>query len=209
MGIDVEVPGLNTIVPSVDDGSLLVVEGGNDAAKSFFVRRLVLTAGKSGRRVTFVTSREAEEVAGQLQKEGGPETRGTDWIDIKELDRLKSIESFGSPTGLLAVDSFSFVALPLSPEALAMQLRKLRQIFRTAGAPVILSTERGMLDSRSEAVTAHLADGLIQFHAQEGMEGVVRFLRIPKWTDGRFVDRNVYYDFDGERIAVDLRRRVL
>jgi hypothetical protein len=55
----------------------------------------------------------------------------------------------------------------------------------------------------------HLSDGFIQFHAREGPEGVLRFLRIPKWMDGKFVDRNIYYEFDGKRISVDLRSRVL
>jgi hypothetical protein len=58
-------------------------------------------------------------------------------------------------------------------------------------------------------VVTHLSDGYLQFHAREGPEGVLRFLRIPKWMDGKFVDRNIYYEFDGKRIAIDLRRRVL
>ena len=66
-----------------------------------------------------------------------------------------------------------------------------------------------MIEARSEAVLNHLAEGSIEFHAQEGPEGLLRFLRIPKWVDGRFMDRNIYYTFDGKRIAVDLRSRVL
>jgi hypothetical protein len=66
-----------------------------------------------------------------------------------------------------------------------------------------------MFEPRAEAIAVHLADGFIQFHAREAPEGMQRFLRIPKWLDGKFVDRNIYYEFDGKRIAIDLRSRVL
>lgn len=213
MGLPVDVAGLNTIVPTVDDGCLLLVEGGADLAKSFFVRRLVLSAGRVGRHVTFLTSRERGELEVHLAREGG-HNGGTpewlEWLDIREMDRIISEESLQIPDGgLLAIDSFSFLALPLTPEAMASFLRRLRQECRARGTPVVLAIERGMLEARSEAVAVHLADGLIQFHAQEGVEGIIRFLRIPKWTDGRFVDRNVYYEFDGRQIAIDLRKRIL
>jgi KaiC/GvpD/RAD55 family RecA-like ATPase len=80
---------------------------------------------------------------------------------------------------------------------------------RHQGTTAVLATDRGMFEPRAEAVVNHLADGLIQFHTREAPEGVQRFLRIPKWMDGKFVDRNIYYEFDGKRIAIDLRSRVL
>jgi hypothetical protein len=74
---------------------------------------------------------------------------------------------------------------------------------------VVLAIDRGMFDPRSEAVVVHLSDGLLQFQSREGTEGLMRYLRIPKWTEGKFFDRNVYYEFDGARLAIDLRHRVL
>ena len=111
--------------------------------------------------------------------------------------------------GLLAIDSFSSLTLHLAPDVLAQSLRSLRSLCRHRGTTAVLATDRGMFDPRSEAIAIHLADGFLQFHTREGAEGVVRFLRVPKWMDGRFVDRNVYYEFDGKRIAIDLRSRVL
>ncbi|HZY92208.1 MAG TPA: hypothetical protein VFG07_05500, partial [Thermoplasmata archaeon] len=103
----------------------------------------------------------------------------------------------------------SFLTLDLGPSRLAELLRSLRAVGREKLTTVVLTTDRGMSDGRSEAIATHLADGMFQFHAKEGPEGLLRYLRIPKWADGRFVDRNIYYDFDGKRIAIDLRRRVL
>jgi len=209
VNIPIEIPGLDTIIPDLEEGRLLVVESGADSAKSFFVRRLSLSAGRVGVPVTFVTSRDATEVRALLGAEGEPGGLPDGWVHIFERDGIDSFEEFEPTGGLLTVDSFSYLTLNLPPAELASSLRRLRSACRTQKMTAILATDRGMLDSRSEAVVTHLSDGYLQFHAREGPEGVLRFLRIPKWMDGKFVDRNIYYEFDGKRIAIDLRRRVL
>jgi hypothetical protein len=209
MGIPVEVPGLNTILPEIGEGRLIVVESGADPAKSFFVRRITLSAIQAHMAVTFLTSRDRDEVRDQLSREGGRPAWEEGTTEIVEQDEIKDLEMYGGAGGLLAVDSFSYLTLELSGPELAHLLRGVRNICREKHTTVILATDRGMYEPRAEAVTAHLADGVIQFHAKEGAEGLIRYLRIPKWSDGRFIDRNIYYDFDGKRIAVDLRSRVL
>ena len=209
MGIPIEVPGLNTIVPEIGDGRLVIVESGPDPAKSFFVRRISLSALRAGQPVTFLTSRDRDEVRDQLSREGGRPAWEEGGAEIVEEDAIPDLEPYGRSGGLLAVDSFSYLTLGLTGADLARLLRALRGLGREKRTTVVLATDRGMFEPRAEAVSAHLADGVIQFHAKEGPEGLVRYLRIPKWTDGRFIDRNIYYDFDGRRIAVDLRSRVL
>jgi KaiC/GvpD/RAD55 family RecA-like ATPase len=209
VNIPIEIPGLDTIVPELEEGRLLVVESGADSAKSYFVRRLSLSAGRVGVPVTFVTSRDETEVRALLAAEGDPGTLPEGWVRIMERDGIDSFEEFEPSGGCLTVDSFSYLTLNLPPAELASSLRRLRTACRTHQMTAILATDRGMLDPRSEAVVTHLSDGYLQFHAREGPEGVLRFLRIPKWMDGKFVDRNIYYEFDGKRISIDLRRRVL
>ena len=209
MSIPIEVPGLDTIIPEVGEGKVVVVESGADAAKSFFVRRLSLSAGKVGWPVTFVTSRDRDELQSLLSVERGETTLPERWIDIIEKDAVHDLAELGDNGGLLAIDSFSFLTLEQPPDDLARALRSLRSLCRRRGTTAVLATDRGMFEGRSEAITVHLADGLIQFHSREAPEGVQRFLRIPKWMDGKFVDRNIYYEFDGRRIAIDLRSRVL
>jgi len=89
MSIAVEVPGLDTIIPEIAEGKVVVVESGADAAKSFFVRRLSLTAGRSGWPVTFVTSRDRDELQAQLAVERGEEILPERWITIHERDALE------------------------------------------------------------------------------------------------------------------------
>ncbi len=208
MGIPVEVPGLDAILPEVTEGSVVVVESGADSAKNFFVRRLALTTLRIGQPVTFVISRDREELLGLLALEGG-QTKPNGHLKIEERDAVADLSEFASRGGLLAVDSFSLLTLDLEAADLAAMLRGLRARCREKRTSVLLGTDRGMFEPRGEAVVAHLADGVLQFHSREGAEGLVRFLRIPKWTEGRFFDRNIYYEFDGKRIAIDLRNRVL
>jgi len=209
VSIPVEVPGLDTIIPQIDSGKVVIVESGADSAKSFFVRRLALTAARLGQPVTFVTSRDGEEIRAQLAREAGPDLSPDGWLAVQERDAVQRLDEFGEAGGYLAVDSFSFLSLERSGTELASMLRGLRSVCRRRGTLVVLATDRGMLPLQSEAVVHHLADGLLQFHAKEATDGIVRFLRIPKWSDGTFVDRNVYYEFDGRRLAIDLRSRVL
>jgi len=209
VSLPIEVPGLNSLISEVSDGTIIIVEGGADLAKSFFVRRLCRTAVHAGRPVSFVTSRDAGELRTMFARENGESSGASAQVRVLEMDALDSLVEFVPRGGLLAVDSFSFLTLGVAPSDLARMLRDLHRATRENGTTALLVTDEGMFESRSEAVLAHLAEGHIQFHAQEGSEGLVRFLRIPKWADGRFVDRNIYYDFDGRRMSIDLRNRVL
>jgi hypothetical protein len=209
MGIPVEIPGLDKIIPEVTESRVAVLESTADPAKSFFIRRLSATAIRARWKVAFVTSRDRGEVLGLLTAEGGLPPWFEEHLEVVERDGVNDLERFAGDGGLLVVDSFSFLALEARPERLAELLRALRSLTRANKTTILLGTDRGMLEPRSDAVVAHLADGVIEFHAKEGPEGLIRYLRIPKWTDGKFVDRNIYYDFDGKRFAIDLRRRVL
>ena len=209
MSLAVEVPGLDTIIPTVEDGTTVVVEGGPDLAKSFFVRRLCRTALHEPRPMTFITSRDEHELRENFVEEDGGEVALGNTASIVERDSLQSLVEFAPADGILAIDSFSFLTLDLTPTELARMLRDVRRTCRDQHTIVVLATDQGMSEARSEAILTHLSEGYIEFHAQEGPEGILRFLRIPKWSNGRFVDRNIYYSFDGKRIAIDLRSRVL
>jgi KaiC/GvpD/RAD55 family RecA-like ATPase len=209
MDIPVEVPGLESIVRQVGSGEVVVLESGPDPAKSYFLRLLCRTALGKSSRVTFVTSRDEGEVHRRLAEEGGKPNDAGSGVRVIERDSVRSLEEHVAPGGLLAVDSFSFMTLDLNPVEVAALLRGLRRACRETHGTALLATDREMLDGRSEAVTAHLADGILQFYSREGPDGLARFLRIPKWGDGSFADQNVYYGFDGHRFSVDMRRRVV
>jgi hypothetical protein len=209
VAIPIDIPGLNTIVPEIGDGRLVIVESGADLTNSYFVRHLGGTVLGLGRPVTFVTSRDRGEVQESLSLAKGSTNGSNHHARILEMDTVADLDELAPEGGLLAVDSFSFLTLGLSSQELARLLRRLHATCRGRRSTAVLTTDRGMFDPRAEAIVIHLSDGFLQFHARDGPDGVVRFLRIPKWTDGKFFDRNIYYEFDGKRIAIDLRSRVL
>jgi KaiC/GvpD/RAD55 family RecA-like ATPase len=209
VGVPVEVPGLATIVPEVAGGTIVIVESGADGAKSFLVRTLARTALRQGDRVTYLTSRDSSDVQHMLLDGGAPTPPPPERLAVQELDALPDWHAIGAAAGILAIDSFSFLTLDMSAPALATMMRTFRTQCHASGLTVILATDRGMFEPRNEAIAVHLSDGLIQFHTKEGPEGLVRYLRIPKWSEGTLTDRNVYYEFDGKHMAIDLRRRVL
>lgn len=209
MGLPVELPGLDTIIPTLGESPLVVVESGSDPAKSFFMRGLVLTALRKGWPVSFLVSRDRAELMRLLKAEGNLEPNDLAGLSVQERETIGGLRKLMPAGGLLAVDSFSFLTLDLGATDLSAILKEVRGACREMMSTVLLGTDRGMYEARAEAVAVHLADGVIQFHSKEGPEGLMRFLRIPKWTEGRFVDRNIYYEFDGKRLAIDLRRRVL
>ena len=209
MDVRVEVPGLDTILPVVSEGTIVVVESGADAVKSFFARRLAKSALSAGGSVTFVTSRDGADLSHELLNGGGTPTADPTRLVVLERESLEPWNEIELLRGLVVVDSFSFLALGLTLVQLSEMLRRLRAVAHAHGLTVVLATDRGMFDVRSEAIVDHLSDGLLQFHAKEGAEGLIRFLRVPKWTSGTLIDRNIYYEYDGKRLAIDLRRRVL
>jgi KaiC/GvpD/RAD55 family RecA-like ATPase len=209
VGIPIDIPGLDVIIPEVGEGRTVLVESGADLTNSFLVRRLSLAAMRTGHPVTFVTSRDAKEVRQGLMANGGDHGATGQEPRVVEADVVRELASFAPEGGLLAVDSFSFLTIDLLPQALAAMLRELHAACRSRRSTAVLTTDRGMFESRAEAIAIHIADGYLQFHTREGNDGLVRFLRIPKWTDGKFFDRNIYYEFDGKRLAIDLRSRVL
>ena len=209
MDVPIEVPGLDSIIPHLAGGQLLVAESGPDPAKSYFLRKICITGLRLEQPVTFVTSRGKDEIHTLFHREGGFIEEYSETLHVREEDTLGSLDGGNPPSGILAVDSFTLLTLDLGSTQLAKLLREFRSLCLDKGTTVLLATDRGMQAPSSEAVTNHLSDCVVQFHAKEGPEGVVRFLRIPKWTDGKFVDRNIYYDYDGKRMAIDLRRRVI
>src|SRR5580693_6510345 len=127
MTIPVEVPGLDTIIPSLEEGSLLVIESGADPAKSFFIRRIARTALRVGRPVSFLISRDQAELRALMAAEGTPEEGAANGrLKVEELDHLEGLDGHAESGGLLAVDSFSFLTLDLPPSKLAPLLRSLR-----------------------------------------------------------------------------------
>jgi KaiC/GvpD/RAD55 family RecA-like ATPase len=191
MPVAVEVPGLDAYLPEVPDGRLVLLEGGLAPAKGHLARQLGRTAAAQGRPVALLTTRGAEDADGL------------------RVQPVTAWPAAGAPPGHdLVVDSFSLLALDASPAEVAQRVRALRDACARDGRIAILVLDDGHLDAAARAACHHLADGVVQFLSRDDPEGLVPYLRVPKWMDGAGVDKNLFYGFTGRQILIDTRRRV-
>lgn len=192
--IPVEVPGLETVIPNIEDGGLVLLEGGPDPAKSFMARRLARSAIAGGRRVRFLTSREAASV----RIDDAEIEESAQWDDLLSVDVQCD----------LFVDSFSFLAIESEDDSLVRLLREWR---RQAGDQhaVVLTLEHGMMTARQETIAQHMADAVLEFRRREREDSVRPYLQIPRWFGGRTDPRNYYLSFTGDEMMVDTRTRLV
>ncbi len=205
MDIPIEIPGLNQFIPSVPGGSVVLVRGGNDYAKTFFAEYLGEQGRRAGMRLVFVTSRGKEEVTAHYRR------NFNDGVGIEFLEDRSPLwwSVLVREDVVMVIDSFSYFMLDKDSQSFRATLEEMRMASRKAKAIVVLTLDSGMLPPEREAVLLHLVDGVIDFHVKETGEGIVRFIRISRWMDGCTYDSNIFYTFEDMRLNVDLRNRVV
>jgi hypothetical protein len=124
VGIPIDIPGLNTIIPEIGDGRVVIVESGADLTNSYFVRHLGSSVLGLGRPVTFVTSKDRGEVQETLKSGPSVANGSANHARILEMDSVANLDELAPEGGLLAVDSVSFLTLGLSSHDLAHLLRR-------------------------------------------------------------------------------------
>jgi len=205
MVISIGIPGIQRYIQDIPDGMVILLEGGADHMPSNIAQALAPSAFAQKRPVRYITSRRQEDVILQILNNGqDPEAFNvTENIDP---DRWGDHILKGA---MVIVDSFSFFILGKEVQYVKDLMLRLRSVCREMGANLVLIAEQGMLERTTEAVTHYLADGIIQFMFSERPEGVSRYLRIPKWVNETMVDQNIFYEYEGGHIKIDLRSRVV
>jgi archaellum biogenesis ATPase FlaH len=203
MGLPINIVGLNEFIKDIIFGSIILVEGNIEPIKSIFVQNLGIHAQQNNYDVNFISSRAKEEIIEQvsyLNKE----------IDFNVIEERSSRhwKDFLKKKSILIIDSFSYLVLEDSIIDVRNILEELDSLCKKKSAIIILTVEHGMLDEKVRITVGHLADGIIQFLSRDTTDGVARFIRIPKWVNRKSFDENIFYQFDGKRINVDLRARV-
>jgi archaellum biogenesis ATPase FlaH len=204
MGIPIAIVGLNQFIAEIPQGNLILVESSIDPIATIFVQNLAVFARKKGHDVTYITSRTKQEVCEQLiyyQKEP---------VDIRVMEERsnRKWKDHITEKSVLILDSFSYLILDIPLVEVRSVLEEFLKLCQQLNAIVIITMEQGMLDSKVEIATGHLADGILKFLSKDTSKGIARFIRIQKWMKGQSFDENIYYSFDGKKINVDLRSRV-
>jgi len=203
MGIPITIPGLTSIIPEIPDGNVILIEGDINPIKSIFAQLLAGAAHNHGKEVFFITSRAEEEIKDQLQRYIG----SSSFQIIKERSS-HHWKNFIKKNNITIIDSFSYLILNKTLTEVQTIMEELDTICKQENAILLLTMEYGMLDEKVRVTASHIADGIFHFMQHDTKKGVAWFIRIPKWLNKTSFEQNIYYDFDGIRINVDLRTRV-
>jgi archaellum biogenesis ATPase FlaH len=205
MGLSINIPGLGDFIKEIPDKNLILVEGEMDNIKTFFVQKIGYNGTKNGKKITYITSRDKDEVYHQLcQYHFKP-----DKASILNGNSLSHIKEHITKNSVLIIDSFSYLTLEQESSQFKEIIENIRKMCKKENAIIFLTIETGMLPQKMEKILAHVTDGIIQFKTKESSKGIVRFIRIPKWANGNIIDSNIYYTFNNREINIDLRSRVV
>jgi KaiC/GvpD/RAD55 family RecA-like ATPase len=195
---------LSNFVKDVPDGSLVHVEGGIDSVKSAFAIQLAGSAAERGWLALFVSTRWLPDLRSEVESAF---PKGA--FEILSAQDSSSLAGHASPKTVLVVDSFSYLSLDMGPAALKKTLESLRGACKNTGCIAILVTDAGTMGRERDSIVTQACDGVVQFLSRESQERYSRFIRVPKWVGGGSIGENLYYDYDGGRINIDLRARVV
>jgi len=204
MGIKIDMPGLNNFIPEIPDGQIILIEGKLDPIKTFFVMHLGEIACKNGKDVVFITSKNKYEIRESLKtKDFGD---GFKVIDERSSRHWKDYISNNS---VLIIDSFSYLMLDKTLYEFRDVMEDMRDECKKRGAIGLFTLVDDMLGEKEEITTEYLADGIIRFLTKKSSTGIDRYIRIPRWVGNVSFDENINYTFDGTRMSVDQRERVV
>jgi archaellum biogenesis ATPase FlaH len=205
MGLQINIAGLDEIIPEIPEGNIIFLEGSLEPIKTIFALKLGQVAYKTGHIITYITSHEQEEVLANSSYYIGSELH----FNIIEDRNYTKWKNYIKEGAVLIIDSFSYLMLDKSLSEFKMILEEMRKLCKEKKAILILTLDLGMLESKFEITGAHLVDGIVQFLFREEPDGIARFMRIPKWMNGQAYDKNIFFTFDNKRINIDSRARVV
>lgn len=206
MGIPIDMTGLKHFIPEIPDGQIILIEGKLDPIKTFFVKHLGHIACRNGRKVTFISSKNKVQIRESLKCETDFDHKNFEIIDERSSRHWKDhIEE----KSLLIIDSFSYLMLDKSLYEFRDVMEDMRDECKIKNAIALLTLVDGMLGEKEEITTEYLADGIIRFLTRESSKGKERYIRIPRWIGNVSFDDNINYSFDGKRMNVDQRERVV
>ncbi|MDG6224554.1 MAG: hypothetical protein QCI82_03475 [Candidatus Thermoplasmatota archaeon] len=204
MALKIPVPGMDQFLCDIPDGSMLVMSGGFEGTQSFLAQSIGYGAYKSGREVTYVTSRAIPDIMGEVMRF----EPGVVPFYLIENVPLNDWRTFISSKCVLIVDSYSLLVMNVELPQLRDGLMEIKTIAKERGATLVLVAHPPLIDERRTSVTEYFADSLVEFRSQEEDEFVRRYLRVHKWY-GTILEQLIYYRIDEGRMEIDLRARIV
>jgi KaiC/GvpD/RAD55 family RecA-like ATPase len=204
MGIPIKIAGMSGFIQDIPFGNLVLIEGSIDPIATIFVQTMASISVTEEIPVRFITSRAEEEVRDQIRFF---QDNGLEFPIFAERSH-RHWQDHITEKGLTAIDSFSYLNIDRPLADVRRVLEEFLKQCKEKQAIILLTSEQGMLSEQVEVTCRHLADGIFRFLSRDTEQGIRRYIRIPKWMNGQSFDENIYYQFDGREIRVDLRSRV-
>lgn len=206
MSLKVEVAGLEDFIPSIENGNLILIEGGAlDHVKSKFVQELAYNAASYYFKITYLSTIGRERVEEDMRKRFGEVPK----IDINKPLDYGGIEDYIEENSILILDSFSYLSIDKDFTQYQKMFEDLQFHSKLNNGITFIVIDTGMLNDKFMSVSYHLCDGIIKFKLRDTSEGIVRYIIIPKWINGSSFDDNIYYNYENNKIKIDSRRRVV
>jgi hypothetical protein len=205
MSIEIPISGFPEELSTIRNGDIILFETGEDMIPTFLAQTLGFQYVKHGGKVLYITSRSESDINNQLMK---LDSKGLPFEIYEKVDPFKFIKAF-SPGSMIIIDSLSYLISNLKQDDLIEIFESMNEQCKKVGSILLLVGNLKIFDEASRIIIRHNCDGIYQFLYNERSEGINRFIRIPRWTDGRPYDINIFYNYQNERINIDLRSRVV
>jgi KaiC/GvpD/RAD55 family RecA-like ATPase len=204
------IDGLDVLLEGgVPDKSVILLVGEPGSGNVLLAQQIMyLHALKEGKVAYFTTNRSPDALKEDYEAFGWkipPLEKEEHWIfekDIKELP-LKVEQNCWT-----IVDSLSYLLLTQKLKSVLDLIESLQENVRKYGGVHILLLTHGMQDSQTDVTMEHLADGVLEFLAQDIGGSVDRRIRIKKMSQAVYTQRLIPFHISDHGIVVETAVRI-
>ncbi len=205
MGVEIPITGIPKEFSEIEQGRVILIEGGEDLLASFLAHKIAHEYGKKGKRFVLISSRPESMVNENFAMNGQNNIDCDIYQDFNPENFSKTLTS-GS---LVIIDSLDYIISKKSLEQPHRTFEEIRDHCRNSGSIVIYVTRAGRLEESIDGVIKHNVDGIIQFFSNEAHERVSRQMRLIKWTNGLPYDSLIQFKYYNNEFKIDLRSKVV
>jgi NAD(P)-dependent dehydrogenase (short-subunit alcohol dehydrogenase family) len=205
MGVEIQIAGFPEQYSTMEDGKVVLIEGGEDSLGRFLAHRIAYSHTRNGSTVKIVSSRPIQDVNMDL---GHLDSTRNNFDVIEDIRPEKFMEVLSSRSFVI-IDRLDYLVNKYGMDNPRSIFEELRNKTRITASNLLLIIARGCMDIDNYNVIKHNVDAIFHIESVESPEGTSRFFRIEKWTDGIPLDKNIFFKYENNRFNIDLRSKVI
>lgn len=205
MGIEIPITGMPDEISEIEQGKVILIEGGEDSLARYLSQRIAHEYSKKGRSCIMISSR-PESLVNEDLKMIGPNSMVFDIYEEVHPSKFSKAFSSGS---MVVVDRLDYIMGKNIIDDPHKLFEDLGEICRSSDSILILVSRIGGMEGPIDKIIKHNVDGIIQFSTIEKQEGISRYMRFIKWTDGLPYDNYIPFKYHNNKFNIDLRSKVI